>query len=199
MPVPPTINVTVKIAKMKRFFFLAFLSFLLISGVARAQQYLTRTGQVTFRSEAPEELIEAQNNDVAAQLIVGEAKGQFIIPIKSFKFKKALLQEHFNENYMESDTYPKATYRFTIEDIQNVDFRKPGRYPVRTNGVLTLKKTPKTISVPGYIVVSNGDSIKVEASFSLSPADYDIQIPKLVESKIAKNIEINVQSTLSKP
>ncbi len=184
---------------MKRFFFLAFLSFLFISGAAHAQQYLTRTGQVTFRSEAPEELIEAQNNDVAAQLIVSEAKGQFIIPIKSFKFKKALLQEHFNENYMESDTYPKATYRFTIEDIRNVDFQKPGRYPVRTNGVITLKKTAKTIRVPGYIVVSNGDSIKVEASFSLSPADYDIQIPKLVENKIAKNIEINVRSTLSKP
>jgi len=171
---------------------------LFISRTALAQQYLTRTGQVTFRSEASEELIEAQNNDVAAQLIVGEAKGQFIIPVKSFKFKKALLQEHFNENYMESDTYPKATYQFTVKDIQHVDFHKPGRYPVQTSGVITLKKTSKTINVPGYIIVSNTDSIKVEASFSLSPVDYDIQIPKLVENKIAKNIEINVNSTLSK-
>lgn len=183
---------------MKFRLLLIFLSFLLLSWVEDTGSYSTRKGQVSFRSDAPEELIEAYNSNVAAQVIPAEGKGMFIIPIKSFRFKKALLQEHFNENYMESDTYPKASYTFTISDIQNVDFGKAGRYPVNTNGVLTIKKTSGNISVPGFIVVTDNRTIRIESDFSLSPADYDIRIPTLVANKIAKDITIKVNCTLNK-
>lgn len=167
------------------------------SSVSYAQDYTTRKGQVQFSSSTSAELIEATNNDVAARLST-DGKGLFIIPIKSFRFKKALMQEHFNENYMESDKYPKATYNFTVTDIKSVDFTKPARYNVRTKGTMTIKDVKRDIEVPGYIVVADDKTIRIEADFSVVPADYNISIPKLVENKIAKTIKVKVNSSLNK-
>ncbi len=163
-----------------------------------AQTYSTLKGQVTFSSEAPEERIDAVNNSVATQFIFDTGKGQVIVPVKSFKFQKALLQEHFNENYLESDQYSKATYKFTISDPGNIDLTKPGKYPVQTRGAFTIKKETKTIEVPGHIVVIDEQTIRMEAQFTIHPADYGISIPKLVERKVANSISITVLSTLNK-
>jgi len=170
---------------------------LLWSTLSHAQDYTTRKGQVQFSSSTSAELIEATNNDVAARLSAG-GKGLFIIPVKSFRFKKALMQEHFNENYMESDHYPKATYNFTVTDIERVDLNTPGRYSVRTKGTMAIKDVKRDIEVPGYIVVADDKTIRIEADFSVAPADYNIVIPKLVENKIARTIKVKVNSSLNK-
>lgn len=162
------------------------------------QTYNTLKGQVSFSSEAPEEKIDAVNNSVAAQLVFETGKGQFIVPVKSFKFKKALLQEHFNENYLESDRYPKATYKFSVLNTASVDLSKPGKYPVKTQGVFTIKNESKTIDVPGDIIVIDDKTIRIEAQFSIQPKDYGIAIPKLVENKIANTIDLSVLTTLNK-
>lgn len=184
--------------KMKCKALVVMLAFYLCSSRADAQTYSTLKGQVSFSSEAAEENIYASNYNVAAQLVYNNSKGQFIIPIKSFKFKKTVMQEHFNENYLESDLYTKATYKYTIVSMEHVDFSKPGKYAVNTRGVMTIKKTSRNIEVPGYIVVIDNNTIRLEADFLLRPPDYEIQIPGLVERKIAHSIDINIYTTLTK-
>lgn len=174
------------------------ISCLLISySYCTAQTFTTLKGQVSF-SSAAEETIDANNYSVAAQLIYTTGKGQFIIPVKSFRFKNALMEEHFNENYMESDSYPKATYKYIVDNIEQIDLSKPGKYNVNTKGVLAIKNVSRNIEVKGYIIVTDNNTIRIEANFLLNPSDYDIQIPKLVENKIAKNIAVKVYSTLNK-
>lgn len=163
-----------------------------------AQTYSTLKGQVEFNSVAAEESIAAKNYSVAAQLIYNSGKGQFIIPVKSFNFKNALMEEHFNENYMETDTYPKATYKYTVVDVKSIDINKPGKYAVNTSGVITVKNVTKNIEVPGYIVVIDENTIRLDANFVLLLSEYNIAIPKLVEKKIAQEIKINVSTTLNR-
>lgn len=170
----------------------------LVFGTTYAQNYTTRNGQVKFKSSTSEELIEATNNSVAARLISADGTGQFVIPIKSFKFKKALMQEHFNENYMESDKYTKATYDFKITNWSSVNLNQAGTYKVNTSGKLKIKNTTKNVEIPGTIKVENDKTIRITADFSVSPTDYGISIPKLVQNKIAKKITINVNSKLTK-
>lgn len=168
------------------------------STMSSAQDYSTRKGQVQFVSTTSKELIEAVNNDVAARLSATDGKGNFIILIKAFKFKKALMEEHFNENYMESDKYPKATYSFTVTNMEDVKFSKPGTYKVSTKGTMTIKDVKRDIVVPGNIVVKEDNTILIEADFTIVPADYNIKIPKVVEGNIAKSINVKVKSSLKK-
>lgn len=163
-----------------------------------SQTYTTLKGHISFSSQAAEENIEAHNYNVAVQLLVQPGKGQFIIPIKSFRFKKALMEEHFNENYMESDVYPKATYKYEIVNIEKVIINKPGVYSVVTRGIITIKGTSKNIEIPGSIVVVDANYIRLEAEFSLHPADYGIQVPRLLENKIAKSIDVKISTALNK-
>lgn len=172
--------------------------FVFLCAGAYSQIFTSLKGHVQFSSKAPEENIEANNHSVAAQLIYAAATGQFIIPVKSFKFKSALMEEHFNENYMESDRYPKATYKYEIPGMDKVNLQVPGQYKVLTKGVLTIKSTVKQIEVWGKIMVLDDHSIRLEADFVIKPADYEIEIPSLLGRKIAKLIEVQVIATLLK-
>lgn len=162
-----------------------------------AQKYLTRTGKISFYSATPLENIEAFNNEAAAVMDAKSGEVIFQAPIKSFKFEKALMQEHFNENYMESDKYPKAEYKGTVTDISSVNFAKDGSYNVHTTGKLTMHGVTNTVTVPGTIVVK-GNTATINCKFKVVPQDYKIEIPKLVEGKIAKQIEVTINSSLDK-
>lgn len=166
------------------------------SGNLFAQKYMTRTGKVTFFSSTPLENIEAFNNEVASVVDAKSGDVVFQVPIKSFKFEKALMQEHFNENYMESDKYPKAEFKGKIADVSGVNFAKDGTYNVKTNGKLTIHGVTKDVSLPGTITVK-GNSITASSKFSVHTADYNINVPKVVEGKIAKSIEVTVNSVLN--
>lgn len=158
-----------------------------------AQKYLTRTGKVTFFSGTPLENIEAFNNEVASVLNAENGEFVFQLAIKSFKFDKALMQEHFNENYMESDKYPKAMYKGTVSDIEKVNFAKDGKYEVHTVGKLTMHGVSRDVRIPATITVK-GEKITTEAMFHVSPEDYEIKIPGVTKDKIAKEIEVTVNS-----
>jgi polyisoprenoid-binding protein YceI len=163
---------------------------------AYAQKYMTRTGKVSFFSATSLENIEAFNNEVASVLDAKTGDVVFQVPIKSFKFEKALMQEHFNENYMESDKYPKAEFKGKVTDISSVNFAKDGTYNVKTTGKLTMHGVTKDVTVPGTITVK-GKDVTTNTKFKVKTADYNISIPKLVEGKIAKEIEVTVNSILS--
>lgn len=162
-----------------------------------AQKYMTRTGKVTFFSSTSIENIEAFNNEVASAVDSKDGSFVFQVPIKSFKFEKALMQEHFNESYMESDKYPKAEYKGTITNMSDVNLAKDGTYNAQTSGKLTIHGVTKSITVPAKVTVKGGE-MTVNSKFNVKPADYNISIPKVVEGKIAKNIEVTVNSVLSK-
>jgi polyisoprenoid-binding protein YceI len=172
---------------------------LIVGGISSiyAQKYITRSGKVTFFSSTPLENIEAFNNETGAILDSKTGDVAVQVPIKSFKFDKALMQEHFNENYMESDKYPKAEYKAKVTDISSVNFAKDGTYKVNTAGKFTMHGVTRDITVPATVTVKGGTAT-VNTKFKLKPADYKINIPKLVEGKIAKEIETTVNFILEK-
>lgn len=151
--------------------------------------YKTKAGKITFYSDAPMEKIEAVNNQVDAKL---STNGQliFIVAIKGFTFKNATMQEHFNENYLESTTYPKATFNGTVTNINTVDFKKAGTYKVNVSGTLELHGVKKQVTATGTITNDNG-KIKAESVFKIKLADYNIK-GTLIGDKIAKEVEITV-------
>ena len=165
------------------------------TSLANAQKWMTRTGKVSFFSSTPVENIEAFNNEAASVIDTKSGDVAFIVPIKSFKFEKALMQEHFNENYMESDKYPKAEYKGKITNIGDVNFSKDGTYNVKTNGRLTMHGVTKDVAANGTVVVKAGTAT-LKSKFMVAPADYGIKIPAIAASKIASRIEVTVDSVL---
>lgn len=165
------------------------------ASVTFGQKYITRTGKISFFSATPLENIEAFNNEVAGAMDAKTGDIIFQVPIKSFKFEKALMQEHFNENYMESSQYPKAEFKGKA-DLSGVNFSKDGSYNVKANGSLTIHGVTQNVSIPGTITVK-GNTATINSKFSARPPDYKITIPKLVEGKIAKVIEVTVNCILT--
>lgn len=181
---------------MKKLFLLA----VLISSISvnvLAQSYLTRTGKITFFSGTPLENIESFNNNVSAVLDSKTGDVLFIVPIKSFKFEKATMEEHFNDDYMESSKFPKSDFKGRITNINDVKFEKNGTYNVKVSGKLTMHGVTKDINESGTIIVKDG-VVTVSSKFKVKTADYGIKIPSLVASKVAKEIQITVDCVLNK-
>lgn len=175
---------------MRKILFLFVLVF--ISSTIFAQKYISKTGHIWFFSHTPLEDIEAHNRQVVSILDVSNGDLAFNLLIKSFEFKRALMQEHFNENYMESDKIPKATFKGKISNINKVDFKKDGKYPVDISGDLTIHGVTKPFSTVATIVIKSG-VITAKSNFAIIPKDYNIIIPSLVENKIAKQIDTSVE------
>jgi len=171
---------------------LTILFFLLIGGnSAIAQKYMTRNGYIGFYSHTPMEDIKADNNQVAGVLDTGTGEMVFQVLIKSFHFERALMEEHFNENYMESEKYPKATFKGKITDLSSVNFSKNGTYAVTVDGDLTIHNVTNKVGIKGTIEVITG-GINASSKFYIVPEDYKIEIPSVVREKISKNLEVTV-------
>ena len=161
--------------------------------VSKAQdKYFTKTGKITFFSSTPMEDIEAHNKTTTSVIDTKTGKMEFATLMKAFDFEKALMQEHFNENYVESDKYPKATFAGAITNLSEVNFKKDGTYNVKVKGTLTLHGVSKEIEAPGKITVS-GNQFSATSSFNVAPEDFKIEIPKLVRDNIARQIKIDVK------
>jgi polyisoprenoid-binding protein YceI len=137
------------------------------------------------------ENIEAVNNEVTSMLNPTSGEVVFAILVKSFRFERALMEEHFNENYMESDKLPKATFQGKITNLSSINFSKDGNYTAAIEGDLTIHGVKQHITSTGNLVVSNG-KISATSSFQIKPSDYKINIPSLVAEKIASAIEVKV-------
>ena len=157
------------------------------------QKYYTKEGHITFYSDAPLEKIEAVNKRVTAVIDFESGKVEFALLIKAFRFEKALMEEHFNENYMESDKYPKAIFRGMIDDLKGVDMESPGTYPVKISGELTIREISNPVELEANLVVDD-EGIGGMATFAIACEDYKIKIPKVVIDNIAKEIEVNVDA-----
>lgn len=182
---------------MHRIAFAIMLGLWILSAApAIAQKYMTRTGQIYFYGSTPLESIEAYNHAVAAALDLGSGELVFQVPIRSFIFEKALMQEHFNENYMESDRYPRAEFKGKLVDSPK-EYAKSGTYSVEAEGIMTIHGVSRKLRIPGTLKRED-DLVQVLAEFEVVPGDYEIAIPKLVENKIARVIDVKVNATLEK-
>lgn len=170
-----------------------FLTICLLSTFSmQAQKYMTRNGHVWFFSHTPVEDIEAHNYQVTS--VLDAAKGEMVFQalMKGFQFEKALMQEHFNEKYVNSDKFPKTTFKGKITNLDQVDFGKDGTYEVTVKGELTIHGVTKPVETTGTITIDNA-IISAAASFPITVADHDIRIPALVEENISKIVQAHVE------
>lgn len=174
---------------MKRIVILFTISFFFLA--ANGQKYMTKNGYIGFFSHSAMEDIKGDNNQVAGVLDISTGEMVFQVLIKSFHFEKALMEEHFNENYMESDKFPKSTFRGKITNLSSVDFTKQGKYDVTVEGDLNMHDVTNKISAKGTVEVVQG-GINAVSKFNIVPEDYKIIIPGLVRDHIAKTLEISV-------
>ncbi|HSC37108.1 MAG TPA: YceI family protein [Chitinophagaceae bacterium] len=153
------------------------------------ERVFTKKGQISFYSKAPLEDIEAHNK--AAVSVLDKTTGQVecSVLMKGFEFEKALQQEHFNENYVESDKYPKAVFRGKLADVSKVKFGADGSYTVPVSGQLTLHGETKDVSANATLTVKGG-ALSGHTEFSIVLEDYKIKIPALVKDKISKTVKI---------
>lgn len=164
----------------------------LLAGLANAQtKYFTKQGKIGFYSETSMEKIEAHNSRVTSILDAETGKIEFAVLIKAFEFEKALMQEHFNENYMESGTYPKATFKGQITDMKSVDLKKDGTYNVNVKGDLTIHGVTKNVTEKAVIKVKGG-VISAECNTNVALKDYNIKVPSVVGNKIAEVIQVKI-------
>lgn len=170
----------------------------LFSIEGQAQKFMTKTGFIRFYSETPIETIQADNKQVNAALDSQTGDLVFKVLMKSFMFEKALMQEHFNENYVESDKFPNATFQGKVTNISGIDFSKPGTYDAAIEGDLTIHGVTRKISEKGSFEVKAGDKVQGKSKFMVKPADYDIKIPGAVVKNIAESLEVTVDVELLK-
>ena len=168
----------------------------LLYQTSNAQRYLTKNGHIFFHSEAPLETIEAHNKQVNAAIDASTGDFVFKVLMNAFVFEKALMQEHFNENYVESEKYPNSTFKGKIVNLKEIDFSKPGKYPATVAGEMTIHGITKPVEEKGILEISN-ESVHATSKFTIKIADYNISIPEVVAGKIAEEVEINVDLNLN--
>ena len=158
-------------------------------------KYLTKAGYISFFSASIMEDIEARNAKVAAVVDLSNGQMAFSVPVREFQFKRTLMQEHFNENYMESDKFPKATFTGQVTNAAQVLKQLPtATQNVEVEGQMTLHGVTHKVAISGTLQLRDGQLV-IFAYFNIAPADYAIDIPLLVREHIAKSVSVRVSLT----
>ncbi|NAS30297.1 YceI family protein [Flavobacteriaceae bacterium R38] len=165
--------------------------------ISAQDKYFTKTGTIDFEASVPSfEEVKASNKNTTAILNSENGEIASLVLVKGFRFKNALMEEHFNENYMESSKFSKATFKGTIEGF-SFDGLTESDKTYRLNGTLNVRGKDKKISTDIVLNKKNG-IVKMVADFLVAPEDFDIKIPKLVGNKIAKEIMLSLDFDLKK-
>lgn len=178
---------------MKKLLLVSSLMLLASTFVATAQsKFFTRNGHISFNASSPLEKIEAINEKAASVFDVATGQLEFSALMKAFFFERALMQEHFNENYVESDKFPKATFKGAVANPASLNLGKDGSYTAKVTGKLTMHGVTRDVETNATFTVKNG-SVVATTEFKIETADYNIEIPSVVKDKIAKTITIHVK------
>mgnify|MGYP000626502263 CR=1 FL=1 len=160
------------------------------------EKYYTTSGTITFESSVPSfEEVKATNTKVTA-ILKDDGTIASLALTKAFRFKIALMEEHFNENYMESTRFPKATFSGKIVNF-SMDQLSASDKEFNIKGKLTIRGVSKNIEIKSQIKKS-GNTITIRSSFTTTPEDFGIKIPKIVRNKIAKNVDVTFNFILKK-
>jgi hypothetical protein len=152
--------------------------------------FSTKTGQLFFNASGGIEKIAAVNNQVDSKFV--DATGQIIfgVLVKGFKFENQLMEDHFNENYMESSQFPKADFKGYIKNIKDVDFSKDGKYSINIEGNLTIHGVSQKVTTNGQLEIIQGKP-SITGEFSVKIKDFGIK-GLYIGEKIANEAKIRV-------
>jgi len=167
---------------------------LVASNFCSSQQWITRNGTVEFFSATIVENIEA-TNEMASGLLANDGRFAFRVPILGFRFEKALMEEHFNENYLESTRFPNGTFEGAIANWSDA-FQDGQSHTVKAQGILTIHGIAIEREIESTLQW-DGTAWIVQSEFTVLTAAHEIPIPKMVREKIAEEISVDVQMTLS--
>ncbi len=172
-------------------------SLLVLKSVSAQDKFFTKAGKIVFDATTPKspENIDGVNKTVTCVLDTKTGNIQFAVLMKAFEFERALMQEHFNENYVESNKFPKTDFKGAIANATSVNYGKEGVYPVKVKGKMTLHGITKDVEADGKLSVKGG-KIQVQSNFQLTLSDFGIDIPQLVADKVAKTAKITVDCLL---
>lgn len=165
-------------------------SLLLICLIAEAQRYKSTESYIRFFSEAPLENIDAINESSSAMIDAGDQTLVIVVPIKEFRFRKKLMQQHFNENYLESDKYPKAVFEGSIQGWDGTN----GDFEAVALGTLEMHGVTQQVQVEGQLN-KDENGLVLTTVFEVQLEDYKIKIPKAVFYKIAEVVEVTAKFT----
>jgi len=181
---------------MKRIFVFTVIM-LTYSAMYAQDKFFTKNGKVYFDATvaASPEKIEAVNNTVTCVIDIKTGNIQFSLLMKGFQFERALMEEHFNENYVESSKYPKAEFKGTVSNISAINFNKDAANTVKVKGILKMHGEAKEIETEGKLIIKSG-KITAMAIFPVQFADFRISIPKIVSDKVAKVARIEIECLL---
>ncbi len=168
-----------------------------VSMTCFGQKYYTKNAQVNFDATSPSspERVEGINRTAICVVDTKEGKIQFSVLMKGFAFERALMEEHFNENYVESTKFPKAEFKGEIKDNDDINYSKDGTYAVKVKGKLTMHGESNDVDTEAKIIIQNG-KISAIADFSVKLSDYKISIPGLVADKVSKTAKIKISCSL---
>lgn len=177
--------------------FVILFSALVLPLLLPAQRLFTRDAKVNFDATAkgsPEQIYAANKSGT---LVLDAATGRVeaAVLVNNFLFERALMQEHFNENYMESSKFPKATFKGKIEDLSKVNFKQDGSYKTTLAGELTVHGVTKPATVPATILVKGG-KVTATTAFNIKLTDHGIAIPSVVADKVAKEARVSIDTAL---
>jgi hypothetical protein len=164
-----------------------------VNGAMAQDKFFTKTGKISFYSKATLENIEAHNRSVTCVLDSKTGNIQFSALVKGFEFEKALMQQHFNENYLESSKYPRAEFKGQIVNNGDVNYAKDGTYNAKVKGKLTIHGETQDVETDGTITVKGG-KLQAVSDFNIQLRDYKIKNDKL--NNISNTIRIAVNCML---
>ncbi len=176
--------------------YLAFILFILIQSIhANAQTYSAKEIYIHFFSPAPIADIEAITNSAVTILNIDKKEIEIDLKVSDFKFKKALMQAHFNEKYIESDKYPNSSFKGRFKEVINLE--KDGIYTINSEGKFSIHGVEKPKTVPVVITVKD-HKISFETSFKLLSADYKIKAPDILYRKVGQEVKVDASGILVK-
>lgn len=179
---------------MKKLSIVCIIIFLVLQ--THAQKYFTKNATISFEASTALEDVTAVNKSGTSVFNAATGQIEFAVLIKGFEFKKALMQEHFNENYMESSKYPKSVFKGKISNLSAINFQKPGAYPAKVTGVLEIHGVKKEVAASGTIKVSS-QGVQILSKFPVTISDYKISIPGVVKDKVSSTAKISVNGNYS--
>ena len=177
---------------MKNIIVLAAAILITATSIQAQKIYSTKSGKITFFSKAPLEDIDATNSEVESKLSPTNGQVVFTLLVKGFRFSNATMEDHFNENYMESSKFPKSDFKGYVTNIKDINFQKDGSYPAKVKGKLTIHGITHDVDTNGTIDVKGG-KVTGRTKFNINLKDYGIG-GALIGKKIAENISITVDS-----
>ena len=175
---------------MKRIFIFLMAAGLAATSLQAQKVYSTKNGKISFFSKAPLEDIEASTSEVESKFASSTGQLVFTLLIKGFQFENQLMEDHFNENYLESNKFPKSNFKGYVTNIKDINFAKDGTYPAKVKGSLNIHGVAKEIESDGTIDIKGG-KVTAKTKFPIKLKDHKIG-GAMVGKKIAETIMVNV-------